>query len=209
MIAREQRVLLRQGEGEVVGGVAGGLDGREAPSRPGDGIAVVHQLFRRIAGVGGSIEDALLARAEQPRGAVRPAADDPGAGRRLEQRHRRGMVAMCVGDDDMAHRLTADGGEQSLDMGGIVRARIDDRHGAAPDDISAGAGEGHRTAIAGDDAADQRRERRDLAGRCRRGPVEFDLVGHLRLVTSLRRFRETGCPFVQGPSACEGMRHSL
>ena len=74
------------------------------------------------------------------------------------------MVAVGVDDDDMRDRLAAHGREQPRDMGRRVRAGIDDRDPAAADDVAAGAGEGERAGIAGDEPAHQRAHRDARAG---------------------------------------------
>ena len=56
-------------------------------------------------------------------GAMRPLAVGRGAGRGLDPRRRRRMVAMGVGDEDVRHRLAAHRIEQRRDMRLVERAR--------------------------------------------------------------------------------------
>ena len=51
------------------------------------------------------------------------------------RRHRRRMIAVGVGDEDMGHGLAAHGVEQRGDVGLVERPRIDDRDLAAADDV--------------------------------------------------------------------------
>src|SRR6185312_11459669 len=109
---------------------------------------------------------------------ARPEAVGLGTGRLLDRGRRRRMVEMRVGDEDVRHRLGAERGEQRVDMRGDVGPGIDDGDPALPDDISAGALEGERARIARDDAADERRQRRDCAIIDVDVAAERDLGGH-------------------------------
>lgn len=79
------------------------------------------------------------------------------------------MVAMRMGDEDVAQPLALDRREQRLDMRIDRRPRIDDRDIAVAENIAASAGEGEGARIGRDDAA---RRRRDADERARRG-VEY------------------------------------
>ena len=81
---------------------------------------------------------------ERTRGAMRAFAIGLGAGRLHDMRHRRRMIAMRMRDEDMADGLAADRVEQRGNVFAVVRARIDDRDLAAPDDIGDRSLEGER-----------------------------------------------------------------
>ena len=123
--------------------------------------------------VGAGIERIVLADMQRPRGAVRAFGIDGGAGRRLDRRHRRRMIAMGVGDENMRHGLAAHGVEQRGDMRGIVGAGIDDGDLAAADDVADRALEGERPRIVGHHPAHAGHRLVDRVGReiersCRR-----------------------------------------
>ena len=71
---------------------------------------------------------------------------------------------MRVRDEDVRHGLAAHRIEHRRDVRRIVRARIDDRDLAAPDDVAERALEGERPGIVGDDAAHARRDLFGAAG---------------------------------------------
>ena len=110
-----------------------------------------------------------LADIERSRRAMRAFRQHGRAGRRLDARHRRRMIAMGVGDEDMRDGLAAHRVEQRRDMGLVERAGIDDGDTAAPDDVAHRALEGERAWIVGR-AAGARRARppRPCRGRDRR-----------------------------------------
>ena len=87
------------------------------------------------------------------------------AGRGLDPRRRRRMVAMGVGDEDVRHRLAAHGIEQRRDMRVIQRPGIDDGDAAAADDVAHRALERERPRIVAQEAPDAGRDLLDLAGR--------------------------------------------
>src|SRR5438874_3472771 len=90
-------------------------------------------------------------------GAMRAYVQHLRAGRGLDGGHGRRMVAMRMGDEDVRHGLTAHGIEQRRDVLWIVRAGIDDRDLATPDDVADRSLEGERSWIVSDDAAHARR----------------------------------------------------
>ncbi len=113
-----------------------------------------------------------------------------GAGGSKQRRQAVGVVAVRVGDEDVAHAALADGGEDGLVMRGVVGAGIDERQiVAAADDVGVGALEGERARIVGDDAHDARRQlARHAVGEAHRRP-ELGGVGHER---PGRKIRLTG-----------------
>ena len=120
----------------------------------------------------------MLADVQRPRGAVRAFGIDGGAGRVLDRGHRRGMVAMRVGDENMRHRLVAHGIEQRGDVDRIVGAGIDDGDLAAADDVGERALEGERPRIVGHHPAHAGHHLVDGVGGEIERLVEGNVVGH-------------------------------
>ena len=112
MIAGKQRVVLLEGKGHVIGGVAGRRHRFDGPAVAAHDLAIFERDVRAEIAVAAGIERIVLADMQRPRGAVRAFGIDGGAGRRFDRRHRRRMVAMGVGDEDCRHRLVAHGLEQ-------------------------------------------------------------------------------------------------
>ncbi len=93
------------------------------------------------------------------RGQMRRAATEDGrAGGGGQRAGEGGVVAVVVGDHDVAHRLTLQRGQQGLEMAVEVGTRIDDRYRSLSDDVGAGADIGEGPRIVGDHPADQRRD---------------------------------------------------
>ncbi|MGY3460664.1 hypothetical protein ACVWW5_006114 [Bradyrhizobium sp. LM3.4] len=94
------------------------------------------------------------------------------------------MVAVGVGDEDMAHRLAADSIEQRRRMRLVVRTGIDDRDVALADDVTDRAGESERARIATKHAPHTGADFLDDAGLQRKVAVERDVVvvGHGLLI---------------------------
>ena len=90
------------------------------------------------------------------------------------------MVAMGMGDEDMAHRLAAHGLEQRLGVRLVVGTGIDDRDLALADDVADRAGEGERARIVAEHAPHAGAGFLDDAGLERKIAVERDVVvvGH-------------------------------
>ena len=145
----------------MIGGVAGRGDRLEGEAASGDARAVLERLVRRVVermrGVGArrlAVGDDMAAR-----------ADDRRAGSPLQQRRAAGVVAMAVGDDDARDALAGDRRQQRVEMGRVGRTGIDDRNLALADDVDAGAGEGERRRVGGDDPAHALAEPRQAAWR--------------------------------------------
>ena len=85
---------------------------------------------------------------------VRAEAVGFGAARLFQVARGGRMVAVGVGDQQVAHCFTLKGAQQRIDMAAEVRPGVDHRHLAAPDNISAGAVKGERPGIVGDHAPD-------------------------------------------------------
>ena len=118
---------------------------------------------------------------------IRRAAGDGRAGLLRQNARRRRMVAMRMGDEDIAQRSPAMRGEQRLDMRGVRRAGVDDRHLAFADDVAASAREGEGAGIGRDDAARQRRHALQRAGRRVEGGEEIIPITRASLkIASLR-----------------------
>ena len=122
--------------------------------------------------------DVALKDGEIVRGAVRAFGIDGGAGRRLDRRHGRRVVAVGVGDEDRRHRLVAHGIEQRADVALIGRPGVDDGDLAAADDVAERALEGERPRIISHHAADARHRLVHRVGGEIEIFVEGDVVGH-------------------------------
>ena len=115
---------------------------------------------------------------ERARGPMRPFPQRLRAGCRLDRRHRGGMVAVGVGDEDMRHGFAAYGVEERRDVGGVVRTGIDDGDLAAADDVAHRALEGERARIIAEHAPHAGHGLVDLTGREVEAFVEGNVVGH-------------------------------
>ena len=102
MIAGEQQIGLLEGESHVIGGVARRRHRFERPAVAADDLAVGERDVGTEIHVGRGIEAARLADMERPRQPVRALRENFGAGRGFDFRHRRRMVAMGMGDENMA-----------------------------------------------------------------------------------------------------------
>jgi hypothetical protein len=118
---------------------------------------------------------------QRPRQPVRALRVNLGPGRRFDFRHRRRMVAMGVGDENMGDGLAAHGVKQRGDMGVVVGPGIEDRDFAAADDVAHRAFEGERAGIIGDDRADTRRNLAHPVGFEIEGLIEGNVVVHAAL----------------------------
>ena len=116
----------------------------DGPAVARDHLAVGERDVGPEIHVAAGIEPARLADVQRPRRPVRAFGEDRGAGRGLDPGHRRRMIAMGVGDEDVGHGLAAHRVEQRRDMGVVVRAGIEDRDFAAADDVAHRALEGER-----------------------------------------------------------------
>src|SRR5204863_2368408 len=108
----------------------------EPPAATLDDIAMGDPDIGREVAVGAGLRVVLLALETRARGTMRAFGIDRRAGRLLEPRGVRRMVAVGVGDEDMAHRLAADSIEQRSRMRLVVRTGIDDRDVALADDVA-------------------------------------------------------------------------
>ena len=102
-----------------------------------------------------------------------------GTGCRLYGRHRRGMVPMRMGDEDMGDSLTPNGAKQRANVRLIQRTGIDDRNMAAADDIRDCPPERERARIVGEDPPHPGHDLINLAGRQIKRLVEWDIVAHV------------------------------
>ena len=177
----------------MIGGVARRRHRFERPAVAAHDLAVgqrdvgpeIH-IGRRIEPPGG------LADVQRPRQPVRPLGEHFCAGRRLDLRHRRRVIAMRMGDENVGDGFVAHGIEQRRHMGVIVRSRVEDRHFAAADDVAHRALEGERARIVGQHRADARRDVADRIGLEVEALIEGDVVAHAGLIRPARRFRHAG-----------------
>ena len=151
MIAGEQRVLLDQRVGGVVARVTGRRYRLQRPALALKPVAVMQDARGRVIGIVRGIEAARPARRRRER----RAADDRGTGLDRERARARRVISMGVREHDVRHALAGGRGEQRVEVRLVFGTGIDDRDGAAPDDVGAGAREGERPRVAADDAADQ------------------------------------------------------
>ena len=110
------------------------------------------------------------------------------------------MIAMGMGDENVADGFAAHGVEQRRDMRVVVGAGIEDRHFAAADDVAHRAFEGERAGIVGHDRADARRDLAHRVGREVERLVEGDVLGHAALYGPARRM---GMPKIIEPRCRE------
>ena len=157
MVAGEQQVGFLERKRHVIGGVAGRRHRFERPAVAAHRLAVGERHVGTEIHVGGGVEPARLADMKRPRQPVRALRINLGAGRGFDFGHRRRMVAMGVGDENVGDGLAAHGVKQRGDMGVVVGPGIEDRDFAAADDVAHRALEGERAGIIGDDRADARR----------------------------------------------------
>ncbi len=158
MIAGEEKIGFLEGKGHVIGGVAGRRHRFERPAVARHHLAVGERDIGPEIHVGRSIEPPGLADMQRPRQPVRALGEHFCAGRRLDLRHRRRVIAMRMGDENVGDGFVAHGIEQRRHMGVVVRPRIEDRHFAAADDVAHRALEGERARIVGQHRADARRD---------------------------------------------------
>src|SRR5579875_2505763 len=101
MIAREERLLLGEGVAEMVRGVAWRVYRGQGPAGSSDPLTVAKPMVRDELVIG-----AFLAHRTGggPR-AMRAEGEGRGSGHPLQRRGGRRMIAMGVGDKDVAHPL--------------------------------------------------------------------------------------------------------
>ena len=181
MIAGEQQIGFLEGKRHVIGGVAGRRHRFQRPAVAAHHLAVGKRDIGTEIHVGRRIEPTGLADMQRTGQPVRPLRVDCRAGRRLDLRHRRRMIAMSVGDENMGDGLVAHGIEQRSDMGVVIGAGIEDRHFAAADDVAHRALEGERARIVGHHGADAGRHLACGVGLEIERFVEGDVVAHAAL----------------------------
>ena len=178
VIAGENQIGFLERERHVVGGVSRRGQRLERPAVAAHHFAIGERHVGAKIHVGGSVEPARLADMQRASEPVRALGENFCAGRGLDLGHRRRMVAMGVGDEDVRHRLAAHRVEQRRDMGVVVGAGIEDRHLAAADDVADRALEGERARIVGRHRTHQRRHLFRPVGLEIERLVERDVVGH-------------------------------
>ena len=180
--------MLGQGETQMVGGVAGREERFECPVRAFDRLAVLEDDVGGEAGV-----DKFRAFRIDQRALIAGVA-----AKTADLRFRRighagqpvDVIAVGVGDDDMADGATADEVDDGLKMRFILGPRVDDREIVRADDVGVCSLEGEHAWIVGNEANDARRQ---LA---RRGVGEFHLspefeVGHRCSFLGIRNGRRS------------------
>ena len=178
VIAGKQQIGLLEGERHVIGGMAGRRHRFERPAVAADRLAVGERDVGTKIHVGRGVQPPRLADMQRPRQPVRTLRENLGSGRRLDLRHRRRMIAMGVGDENMRDGLAAHGVKQRGDMGIVVGAGIEDRDFAAADDVAHRALERERSGIIGDHRADLRRNLAYPVGLKVECLIEGDVVAH-------------------------------
>ncbi len=165
----------------MVHGVAGSGQSRQGPARTRHALALGQLAVRPVVGVARRVEPSLLRAAHGARRPVRAAAEDRGAGRGGKRPGAGRVVAVGVGDEDRVDRFAVEGGEQGRPVLRMVRAGIDHRDAAVPDDVGAGAALGEGPGIRADQPPDQRRHRLDPAARRRLAQEGGRRLGRLGL----------------------------
>jgi hypothetical protein len=132
--------------------VAGRVHGLERPVLTGYDVAVAQAPVGLEAEVEPGIEGLAICGLNPW---VTSIGKDRGGGDRLQALSKRRVVAMAMGDHDVAHRLAADRRKERLEMIVVVRAGVDDRHVAVADDVADRSGERVRAGVAAHDAAHQ------------------------------------------------------
>ena len=143
MIARKDEIASRECEDEMVAGVAGRGDCLHLPAIAGDQRPVRQDNIGHEIPIDSEIRlrRAFRGAAMAPAGMARRAGC---GGKALDAA---GVVAMGVGDQDVAHGLARRRRHQRPKVGFVVRPRIDDGHPAGAQDVAVGAGEGERAGI--------------------------------------------------------------
>ena len=162
----------------MIGGVAGRRHRLHGPAVAADRIAILERGVGTKVHVGRGVEPARVADVQRARQPVRPFGKNRGAGRGLDLRHGGRMVAMGVRDENVGHGLAAHRIEQRSHMGVVVRAGIDDRDFAAPEDVAHRALESERPRVVGDDCPHIRRHLFGGVGHKIERLIEWDVVAH-------------------------------
>ena len=178
MIAGEQQVALLQCERHVVRGVAGRGDRLDGPASAGDHLAVGQRAVGLELGIVAGVEARRLADIERSRGAMRPFGEHHGPGRRLDSRHRGGMIPMRMRHEDMGDGFPAYRIEQGRNVRLVERTGIDDRNVALADDVGQGPLERERARIVGEHPAHPGRDLIDDVGRKVEALIEGNVVAH-------------------------------
>ena len=152
----------------MVGRVARGVHRLDGPILALDDVAVLDGDIRPEVEICAFLDLRHVAVA-----AMRAVAVGRGVGLGLEQAHRRRMVAMGVGYQDMRHRLTLQRVQQRRHVLFVQWAGVDHCDLAAADDVGAGALEGEGAGILRHDPADHRRQDRNAAV----GEIQFAIEG--------------------------------
>ena len=163
MIAGKQHIFLPQMIAGMVRGMARRINRLQGPALGIQDIGIVGQGVGHVIRIGLFVRDGAVRGLAYAAMAVRAAAPDMGIRLRLQRRRARGMVAMGMGDDDVADAFAIQRRYQGLEMFVDLRSRVDHRYLALADDEGAGAVDGEIAGIAGDDAAHQRRHLVDHA----------------------------------------------
>ena len=151
----------------------------DGPPRAADDLAVREGAIRLKLGIIAGIEPRRLVAADCTCWPVRSFCQHQGTGCRLYGRHRRGMVPMRMGDEDVGDGLTTNGAKQRAYVRLIQRTGIDDRDMAAADDVRDRPPERERARIVGEDPPHPGHDLLDFAGREIERLVERDIVAHL------------------------------
>ena len=153
MVAGEQQIGFLERKRHVIAGVARRRHRFERPAVAAHRLAIGERYVRAKVHVGRCVETVGLADMKRPRGAMRALRVNFCPGRRFDFRHCRRMIAMGMGDEDVADGFAAHRVKQRRDMGVVVGAGIEDGDFAAADDVAHRALEGERPRIIGDHRA--------------------------------------------------------
>ena len=160
MVAGEECLFFAQAVADVVRRVARRVQALERPAIPFDDLAVLDAPVGHERHVAALLHrHALLVLA----GAMRPVGVGGRVTHLAQQRAAGRMVIVGVGHQHVGDALPFGGLHDGVDVGGVRRARVDDRHVAAADDVGAGAVERERAGVLRDHPPNQRAQRRRLA----------------------------------------------
>ena len=153
MVAREQRALAGQREGQMIHRVTRRGDRLQRESLALVAVALGEDAIGRVRRVPAGCGFALHRRAK---GTVRTAAEDRRARALLEEARAGRMIVVGVSHQDGLHALAGQRGEQGVDMRRQRRAGIDDGHPAVPHHVGVRALEGHGAGVGRHDPAHER-----------------------------------------------------
>ncbi len=187
MVRGEQNIRSAEREGDVVRGVAGGVNSFECVTLAFDDLTVGKPVVGREVAVAAGIERRHFAEMQRAGGAMRSFGEGFCAGRPPDRGGRRRVIAMCMRNQYLCDGFITECREDCFDMAGIGRAGVDDRYRAFADDVGIGALEGEGAWIVAKYPAHAGRY---FLGDARFGfkiAVELDFLAHFPLPSNYAR----------------------